>query len=368
VSDQVDPAASDVSEQPEPETQATEQTTTESTSFGSDLLKLAEEMGHQVTDTPPPKTESITDAPAETETKEEEATETEAESDEDEEKPEDKPEAAKGDKLVPLREVLAEREKKKRANERAEQAEAYAAQLQAQLQQAAVPQPTEDDPFKDVNDFAALDRLERSYEKAVDLADENPEGAVEVVVGKDATGQPIKRDFPPEELAAMRKKAEKAIRKFIPERRSYLQQRAVADAEAARRYPELQDPNTDFYKATAILANNLLTGRASKEPDVLIWIARAVKQYQTELQEQNRNGNGAVKSPEARKIVQAARQKVAPTPTRTRTLGERGSSSVNVDKARERLRNEGTEDAAEELVASLLSGGASSNIVEPVRD
>ena len=366
MSDQVDPAASDVSEQPEPETQAAEQPTTESTSFGSDLLKLAEEMGHQVSDTPPPKTESVTDAPAETETKEEEATETEAESDEDEEKPEEKPEAVKGDKLVPLREVLAEREKKKRANERAEQAEAYAAQLQAQLQQAAVPQPTEDDPFKDVNDFAALDRLERSYEKAVDLADENPEGAVEVVVGKDATGQPIKRDFPPEELAAMRKKAEKAIRKFIPERRSYLQQRAVADAEAAKRYPELQDPNSDFYKAAAILANNLLTGRASKEPDVLIWIARAVKQYQTELQEQNRNGNGAVKSPEARKIVQAARQKVAPTPTRTRTFSERGSSSVNVDKARERLRNEGTEEAAEEFVASLLSGGGASNRVEPV--
>lgn len=366
MSDQVDPAASDETEQTEPETQATEQTTTESTSFGSDLLKLAEEMGHQISDAPLAKPESATETPpAETEPAAEE-TETETETDEETEKPEEaKPETVKGDKLVPLREVLAEREKKKRANERAEQAEAYAAQLQAQLQQVAVPQPTEDDPFRDVNDFAALDRLERSYEKAVDLADENPEGAIEVVVGKDATGQPIKRDFPPEELAAMRKKAEKAIRKFIPERRSYLQQRAVADAEAAKRYPELQDPNSEFYKAAAILANNLLTGRASKEPDVLIWIARAVKQYQTELQEQ-RNGNGAVKSPEGRKIVQAARQKVAPAPTRTRTLGERGSSSVNVDKARERLRNEGTEDAAEELVASLLSGGGSSNRVEPV--
>jgi len=43
----------------------------------------------------------------------------------------------------------------------------------------------------------------------------------------------------------MRKKAEKAIRKFIPERRSYLQQRAVADAEAAKRYPELPELQQD---------------------------------------------------------------------------------------------------------------------------
>jgi hypothetical protein len=350
-----------VSEQPEPETTGTEQSTTESTGLGTDLLKIAAEMGHDIGDTPPPKVEATPEAEPEPEAPEEESeTDTEPETEEEE-----KPEAKKGDKLVPLREVLEEREKKKRANARAEAAEQQAALLQSQLQNAVAPQPTEDDPFKDINDFAALDRLERSYEKAVDLADENPDGAADVVVGRDANGQPLKRDFAAEELVAMRKKADKAIRKFIPERRSYLQQRAVADAEAAKRYPELQDPSTDFYKAAAILANNLLTGRASKEPDVLIWVARAVKQYQSELKEQNGNGNG-VKSSEGKKIVAAARQKVAPTPTRTRSFVERGSSSVNVDKSRERLKNEGSAEAAEELVAKLLSGGGSSKRVEPI--
>jgi outer membrane biosynthesis protein TonB len=207
VSDQVDPAASDVSEQPETETTVTEQPTTESKSFGSDLMQIAAEMGHDLGDTPPPKAEAPPEPEPEPEV-EEEPSETEETKTEEEVKPE----ATKGDKLVPLREVLAEREKKKRANERAEQAEAHAAALQAQLHQAVAPTPTEDDPFKDINDFAALDRLERSYEKAVDLADENPEGAVEVVVGRDANGQPIKRDFAPEELVSMRKKADKAIR------------------------------------------------------------------------------------------------------------------------------------------------------------
>jgi hypothetical protein len=352
-------AAPDATGQNEPETTGTEQPTTDSKTLGTDLLQIAAEMGHDI-GLEPPKAEAKPEPEAEPEPEvEEEPSETEEPETEEEVKP-----AAKGDKLVPLREVLEEREKKKRANARAEAAEQQAAQLQAQLQQVVSPQPTEDDPFKDINDFAALDRLEKSYEKAVDLADENPEGAEGVVVGRDNTGQPVRRDFEAAELVAMRKKAEKAIRKFIPERRTYLQQRAVADAEAAKLYPEFTDPSSEFTQAAAVLAQRLVSGEAAKDPTLLVWIGHAVRGWQMSQKEQN--SNGAVKSPGAKKIVDAARQKVAPTATRTRSFVERGSGSGNVDKARDRLKQEGSAEAAEELVAKLLSGGGSSKRVEPI--
>jgi len=86
------------------------------------------------------------------------------------------------------------------------------------------------------------------------LADENPDGAVDIVVGR-RDGKDVKEDFTPEQLLKMRKNADKAIRKFIPERRTYLQQRVAADAQAAEVYPELKDPDSDFYKAAGYLAN-----------------------------------------------------------------------------------------------------------------
>jgi hypothetical protein len=351
-------AVPDAPDKTEPETQVSEQETEQGT-FVAELLKSAAEEGHDIglkppTPAEPPKAE-------ETEPETETETETEDEPDEEEkEQPTDKSE-----KLVPLREVMEERAKKKRANERADAAEAQAAQLQAQLQAIGTPQPTEDDPFKDINDMAALDRLERSYEKAIDLADDNPDGAVDVVVGRDVDGKPLKRDFEPAELLVMRKKAEKAIRKAIPERRTYLQQRAVADAEAARIYPELQDPNTDFTKAAAVLANEVISGKAAKNPMLLVFVSHAVKGYLDSLK-LNGEGKPAVKSPEARKIVEASKTKIAPSPTKTRSFTERGSGSANVEKARARLKEEGSSEAAEELVGKLLSGSGQSKRVEPV--
>jgi len=263
-----------------------------------------------------------------------------------------------------LREVLAERDKKKRERERAEKAEAEAAELKIALQQSVAPRPTDDDPFRDIIDAGHLDRLEASYEKAIELADENPDGAVDVVVGRKPDGTEIRQDFTPEKLAEVKRKAEKAIRKFIPERRSYLQQRAVADQRAAEIYPELKDPDSDFTKAVATLAHGLMTGQAMKAPDILEWIGHAVKGYQMKIQE---NGNGAakVKSPEAKKIVQAAQTKIAPTPTRSRSFTERGTRSVTTEKAAKKFESRGDAESAEELVGAIFSQRGGSKRLEP---
>jgi uncharacterized protein YukE len=172
-------------------------------------------------------------------------------------------------------------------------------------------------------------------------------------------------DFTPEKMAETKRKAEKAIRKFIPERRSYLQQRAVADQRAAQIYPELQDPTSDFTKAVSTLAQSLMTGQAMKAPDILEWIGHAVRGYQITLKA---NGNGAakVKSPEAKKIVQAANTKIAPTPIRSRSHVERGTRSVNVDKAAKKFEQTGDADAAEALVGAIFAQRGGSKRLEPM--
>jgi hypothetical protein len=367
------PAASDAPSETESHDEATEQTS--DSNFAAALTQLAAESGHEIGDVAVPEVK----AEAETETEEadipgveekEPDTEPETEAKEETEKPpEDKEdEKPKGDKLVPLSEVLEERAKKKRANERAERAEQLAEQLQSQLAQNVGPRPTEADPLIDVQDTIALDRLERSYDNVLEMADTSPDALVEQAVEaeKKNSGRDLLERFTPEQILAMTKrKAEKAIRKQIPERRTYLQQRAAADQKAAELYPELID-NDEFRQAAGFLANSLLSGQAMKAPDALIWIARAVKGLQME---QQRNGHDStkVKSPEAKKIVEASRQKIAPTPTRSRSLPER-RGTANLEKASQKFEETGSPEDAENVVAAMFSQRGGSKRVESLAE
>lgn len=367
MNDQVDPAASDVSEQTEPESKGTEQTTESlGTSLQDVLLRAAAEDGHELGDVPL-KAESEPEPEAEKTEAEVEEKEAESES----ETKTDAPPVAKKDDVWPpsaKQRVAEETEKRKRAQERADKAELLAQQYQAQLQQTVAPQPTEDNPFIDVQDINKLDSLQQSYEKTIDLADENPDGAVDVVIGRDNSGREIRKDFTPEELSHLRKKADKAIRKFIPEHRTYLQQRAVADQQALAIYPELQDPESEFTKIAGVLAQGLMSGRSLKDPNLLVWIGHAVRGYQDSLK---RNGHETkVSTPAAKRIVESARTQVAPTPTRTRQFVERGTgSSKNLEKAAERLEKTGSADDAEALVGAIFSQrGGGSKRVEPIAE
>jgi hypothetical protein len=358
------PAASDAPSETESQEQTTEQA---DSSFAQALTGLAADMGYEVGDAPKEQP-AEPEEPEVTEVKAEETeTETEAETEEETETPEDKTEEEKpkGDKLVPLREVLEEREKKKRANERADNAEALVQQLQSQLANNVGPRPTEADPFIDVQDTLALDRLERSYDNVLEMVDTSPDSLVQhaVEAEKKASGKDLLESLTPEQIVAMaRRKAEKAIRKQIPERRSYLQQRAMADQQALEVYPELKEQDSEFTKTAAFLAQSLLSGNAMKAPDALVWICRAVKGYQMEAQ---RNGHetSKVKSPEAKKIVEASRQKIAPTPTRTRSLPER-RDTANVEQAAKKVEETGSPEAAEDYVAAVFSQRGGSKRVE----
>ena len=139
-------AAPDTPGETEPK-EATEQI--DATAYGEELLKLASEEGHAI------GLEQPEAEPEEEETPPEEGTE-------EEKTDEEQQVAAAKEKLVPLREVMEERAKKKRAQERAEKAEALATQLQERLVASIAP-PTQEDPLRDINDMAAMERLSRSY-------------------------------------------------------------------------------------------------------------------------------------------------------------------------------------------------------------
>jgi hypothetical protein len=368
VNTQDESAASDVSEQTEPIAGA-EQTESESkpTSFADALLKAAKEEGHTIGDEPEPaETEpegELLEPKTEDETPETEiapAIKEETEEPEEEEKAELKPAAKKGDEWPESAKVRVAEEaaKRRRAIDRADKAEALAQQLQEQLAQAVAPRPTEDNRFIDVQDITRLDSIERELEKSLDLADENPNALVEKVVEleKEKSGVDLLEKYTPEQILAFTKrKAEKAIRKEIPERRTYLQQRADADAAATSVYPELRDPESELTKVAATLAYRILTGQAQKDPNLLIYCAHAAKQY---LMSQQRNGHektAEVKTPEAKQILQSARQKVAPTPTRTRSFTERRGGSADLEKASKKLEERGDAESAEELVNAIFS-------------
>lgn len=335
-------AAPDTPGETEPQVAVEQEADVES--YGDTLLKLAQSEGVATDDAPVPEEEP-----------EDPETETEGEP---EEKPEEEKAPEDETKIWPASakaRVAEETARKRRATERAEKAEALAAQLQAQLQQAVALPVTEDNPFNDIQNVNDLERLERSYEKAIDLANENAGdfGAENVLVGRDKNGEDIRRDFSKEELVAMKSKAEKAVRRQIPERKTYLQQRAVADAQAMAIYPDLKDPDTQFSKETAYIIYRVLSGQALKEPEVAIWAAHAVRGYHEALKRNGDKTSGV--SAEGKKILQAAKQQIAPTPTRTRSIPER-RGSVSLEKLNKEFEKAGTADAAEKLLAAMRLG------------
>lgn len=356
-------AAPDVSGQTEPEEKATEQTQTEGKSYAAELLSLAKEDGYDIIGPSEPKSEE-----EKPETKEEakpEETESEAETEpevgetegEDAEVEEEAATSEKKDEwpASAKQRVAEETDKRKRAIDRAEEAEAKLVEYEQRIAQLSGPRPTEDNRFADVQDLASLDRLERSFEKTIDLADDDPEALVEQLVKleKERTGiDPLER-FTAEQLVSMAKrKADKALRREIPDRRKYLNARATEDARAFEVYPELSK-QSEFTQQVQQLVYRLLTGQAQRESDVLIWAARAVRGYQEELK---RNGNGNVDST-VKQIVKSSKQRIAPTPTRTRSVVERGSSGSSLASAQKELKEKRSEDAAVNYVAALRSKG-----------
>lgn len=363
-----------------PEEGAVEQ---KQTSYEDTLLKLATDqglVGPAKTEVPPPAEEvpPAQDEPP-TEPEETETPETPAEGDEPTEEEKEEPElkpAAKGEPWPDSAKarVAEESEKRKRANERAERIEAELVEARKerdearrQLSQASGPMPTPDNPLIDIQEPIVLDRLERVYEllEEVDIDKVNEDGTVTVPAAIGQDGKIVYQNIDPDQARLAQKRADRVLRKDIPNRRKYLTERARIDAGATEWYPDLNNPDHEFTRTVNQLTGQVLNGSAMQSPDIKFWVANAVYGYMKRNEEsQASNGNG--KNSGVKAIVDASKQKRAPTASRTRATVERQSSADLATVTKEYEKNPSPENA-EKLVAATLNSNRQ-RTVQPVAE
>ena len=288
------------------------------------------------------KVEEVKEEPPaeEVTTEEENPKEEETETEEEPEKVENESEIQKVFKEHPRLLAMHLDNKRKREERTAERDKALAAKAQAeaeaarlkgelealnqQLAQASRPAPTPNDPLADVYDEASLRRAEAQFEEVIELAEKNPDGAYDVVVGKNPDGSEKKRDFTRDELIQLKIVAQRGLRRDIPQRQAFLAQRAQMDAKAVEVYPELQDKNSDLNKFIQSVeqADPVLVSRIG--PEFRIWAANAF--VGRDLLVKRLNGKSTNGSESVRKIVTAPK-KVAPSIPK-----QRGDQSVSGER------------------------------------
>lgn len=353
------------------------------TSFEDQLLKLAAEQGQidpaiaegqtkaeepEVQDEPPAESDEVP-VPGVPEGDEPE--------DEEEAEPELKP-AAKGEPWPDSAKarVAEEREKRKRANERADRVEAELAKAREErdearrlLSQGSGPMPTPESPLIDIQEPIVLDRLERVYEllEEVDIDKVNEDGTVTVPAAIGPDGKIVYQNIDPDQARLAQKRADRVLRKDIPLRRKYLTERAQIDAGVTEWYPDLKNPDHEFTRTVNELTGKVLSGNAMSSPDIKFWVANAVYGYMKRKEEsQASNGKGA--NSDVKKIVEASKQRIAPTASRTRATVERRSSADLAKTEEKFVKNPDDRDAAAEYVGSVLSGKNRQRTVQPAAE
>jgi hypothetical protein len=217
---------------------------------------------------------------------------------------------------------------------------------------AAQPAPRSIDPtvsgdlLDGVYDESSLQMAEKDCEALVEFAETHRDGAYDYEV-RDSKGNVTKKDFTPEQVTNIKLRAESALR-AIPKRREYLTVRAQCDARAVEIYPELAKKESPWRKDAAQLLASV--PQLANSPDFMIWIGHALRGRAEFLKEQAGKKNG--KTSEAVSKIKAAPQEVAPAVVSTRGTIEK-SAAHKIESSRKRLQTEGSEEAAEELLAAM---------------
>lgn len=266
-----------------------------------------------------------------------------------------------------------EAEKRTAAERERDDARAGQAELKQRLENTRPVQmaPSAQDPLADVEDEAGLQKAVADYEALLEFAEMNRDGKEGVVIGKDAAGNPTTRDYGPEDMARIRIEAEKALRKHVPAKAAYLQDRKASDAAAREVYPELFDTGSEDYQ----LARSLV----QQVPELMrfghAWlnVGRFLRGYKAEQQEMAARKNGRIPVKEHARGNGNGRQAGAPAlqengrskieaftrpqpPIAPSTPKVRGGSAApvtmdgEIKAARERLADEDSDEALEQLV------------------
>ena len=244
------------------------------------------------------------------------------------------------------------------ANKRAEIAEANVAKLEERVK-TTVPvrvNPTAQDPLSDVTNPAELAASKAQWEELLEFSETHRDGAESVVVGKDAQGNDITRDYSAEELTAMRLKAGRILRENIPHKEVYLKDRQQLDTAAREIYPEMFDESKPEHQLYQNLVQQMPGLQQFSDAD--LWIGRAIRGFKAEAIEAGRRSRGE-KAPS--KTVEALTKNQPPlAPSTIKVGGGRAPAAargddVDVKTAKERVQTGGGDEALADLVSASRS-------------
>jgi hypothetical protein len=268
-----------------------------------------------------------------------------------------------------------ERDARVRAEDLVAERDRRIAELEQQVATASGPRPTPHNQFPDVYDVAKLDQLEASYEELLPKAEDaitemvsSGQESLELTIGTNPDGSEKTRAFTLQQLKDIKRNSDYALRKGIPARRAYLEQRKVYDDQAKNGlYEEFKDPESDFSQLKAQILRNNPGLEQMLGPSLLLEIGRYFRglQWEAAMQAQKQGGNSTTKNEGANRIVQSAKQKIAPTTPKTRSLPERRGGADLVAKATKDLEETGNAEAAEQLVNAIFSRRRQVNKVVP---
>ena len=218
------------------------------------------------------------------------------------------------------------------ADEKAKRIDAENAQPEPQAVTAPV---TPDNPFAGLNTLEDVQREEHNAEQVLDWCDDNPDGAL--VQTKDG-----EVEYSAEEVRDIRKRASKAIRKWLPQRQQWVRENQQNEEYAHKTYSWWKDKSAAEYQA----ASNILREfpEVQRFPDYKVIVGDTLMGMQMRLAAEQ-NGKQPKKAAKPKK---APKQPTAPTaePAPVDESAARSSS------AQQRFAETGDVDDLAQLIAA----------------
>lgn len=221
--------------------------------------------------------------------------------------------------------VKEEAEKRRTANTERDEWKGRAEALYADLQKgaAAGPPSTEEDPLAHVVDPQGLKEAKKQFWDMLQFAEENPDGADAVPIGKDANGNDLLMDYSRKDIVKMKMTAQKVLNEGIPARVEYLQKVDENMAIAKTEYPELVSPEANEIN---VIGDQVLRNfpEIKRSPDWILMVGDYIEGRRARLAKRNGaptqtpNGKPLTKSQQA--ILGAPKFTPAPGVARTRAV------------------------------------------------
>jgi hypothetical protein len=239
--------------------------------------------------------------------------------------------------------VKQEAEKRRKANKERDEWKGKAEQLSAQLQAipAAGPPATMQDPLADVVDSAGLARAKKQFKEMLRFAEENPDGADDVLIGTDEKGREVRMDYSRKDIVEMKLTAQEVLQEGIPARRSYLNQVGGHIETAKEIYPDLlaQEANEVNTMADEILR---AVPEIKRSPEWILWLGDAVAGRRARLAKANgaptRSPSGKPLTKSQAALVNAPKVPIAPSVAKSRAVGSGVAPATRVVEELEKAK------------------------------